>query len=88
MPGIELHWRTWDDESVLYEARSGDTHLLDRTTVLILRALADARQPLGAGALTAAIGQDRDLPPNPELRAYCERTVHQLLRLELIERAD
>jgi len=35
----QLHWRCWDEWSVLYQASSGDTHLLNTAAVELLRSL-------------------------------------------------
>lgn len=35
----QLHWRCWDEWSVLYQASSGDTHLLNAAAVELLQSL-------------------------------------------------
>lgn len=43
--GQQLRWRSWGDESVLYNDLSGDTHLLDDSAMFVLRLLQRASQP-------------------------------------------
>lgn len=40
IPGLALHHREWNDEFVLYNNLSGDTHLLDAGAMQLLRAVA------------------------------------------------
>lgn len=57
LPGQLLHHRSWDDEEfVLYNNLSGDTHLLDAATLETLQAL--ARGDAGVAALAALLGLD------------------------------
>lgn len=60
--GQQLRWRSWGDESVLYNDLSGDTHLLDDSAMLVLRLLQRAAQPeaLLADALCAEFDTDHD----------------------------
>jgi PqqD family protein of HPr-rel-A system len=44
-PGQRLAWRSWGDDSVLYNDLSGDTHLLDGATLQLLLALQAGAQP-------------------------------------------
>jgi PqqD family protein of HPr-rel-A system len=37
--GSELRWASWDAEEVVYDAASGDTHVLDPITALLLKRL-------------------------------------------------
>lgn len=39
-PAATLHWRDWDDESVVFHEQSGDTHRLNRVGASVLRLLA------------------------------------------------
>ena len=47
--GVKLSWRTWGDETVLFNGVSGQTHFIDAFSEQILREL--ERSPLSAGAL-------------------------------------
>ncbi|HID49119.1 MAG TPA: HPr-rel-A system PqqD family peptide chaperone [Chromatiales bacterium] len=37
--GFDLHWKSWDDEHVVYSDGSGDTHLLNDFGAFVLKAL-------------------------------------------------
>ena len=37
--GSELRWASWDAEEVVYDAASGDTHVLDPVTAFLLKRL-------------------------------------------------
>lgn len=47
----QFHWRSWDEWSVLYQAASGDTHLLNTAAVDLLRTL--QQTPASAEQLAA-----------------------------------
>jgi PqqD family protein of HPr-rel-A system len=61
IPGQALRHREWDDEFVVYNNLSGDTHLLDGSAMLLLRAV--AAEPGNAAALAerlrGALGLDQ-----------------------------
>ena len=61
VPGQALHHHGWDDEFVVYNNLSGETHLLDGGAMQLLRAVADAPGDTAALAarLAAALGLDQ-----------------------------
>lgn len=64
MPGLDLRYRTWDNEAyVLYNNLTGDTHLADAAAIEVLELLHGA--PAAAPALAQALGLD-DIPDNAE----------------------
>ena len=68
--GQRLAWRSWGDDSVLYNDLSGDTHLLDGATLQLLLALQAGAQPARA----------------PDAAEALADLLVQLERLALIER--
>lgn len=48
-----LHMRVWDTEAVIYDAASGNTHLLDQRAARVLAEL--RRAPAGTAALAQAL---------------------------------
>lgn len=54
LPGQALHYRAWDEEYVVFNNLSGDTHLLDGGAMQLLLAVAAA--PGGAAALGERLG--------------------------------
>lgn len=56
--GHELLYRGWDDEFLVYNHCSGDTHLLDGTVMRLLLALKAGPRP--GAELAASAGSDGD----------------------------
>jgi len=79
-------WRFWDDEYIVFNRGSGDTHLLDRlageTLRLIERAPADGRQ------LTHRIADVFDLEPDADLESHVEGLLGKFQALGLIQPAQ
>ncbi|WP_164932036.1 HPr-rel-A system PqqD family peptide chaperone [Janthinobacterium sp. 17J80-10] len=50
-----LHARTWDNEVVVYDAASGNTHLLDTVTARVLATVANT--PADATVIAQALSQ-------------------------------
>lgn len=64
MPGLDLRYRTWDNEAyVLYNNLTGDTHLADAAAIEVLELLHG--MPAATQALAHALGLD-DIPDNVE----------------------
>lgn len=77
LPGQRLHYRQWEQEAVLFNDLSGDTHLLDADALALLLAVRDGAADLAA--LRAALGADDDA--DDTLQAMLE----QLAAISLIE---
>ncbi|HKZ08189.1 MAG TPA: HPr-rel-A system PqqD family peptide chaperone [Methylomirabilota bacterium] len=69
--GSRLHWKHWDDEYVVFDEGSGDTHLLDPLAAEVLKALEE--QPADVPALLARLGFVDDREIEAHLRATLER---------------
>jgi PqqD family protein of HPr-rel-A system len=54
----QLHWRAWEDDVVLFDARSGETHLLNAVAAEVLKSLAESPADLGTLARRVAIHFD------------------------------
>lgn len=82
-PGQQLTHRGWQDEFVIYNNLSGDTHLIDGDALALLTQLRPA--PASIAALALAVGGD--LPPDD--RAALPDILHAMLesleRLYLVE---
>jgi len=81
-----LLWRDWSDESVVYNAASGDTHLFDvvqRTAVQCL-----ASRPLDESQLCEQLSARLQIPADDELAEYTRGLLHELQGLDLIEVVD
>jgi PqqD family protein of HPr-rel-A system len=77
-------WRHWDAEHIVFNGKSGDTHLLDDVSAATLRLLDRAMEP---NELSSALATELDVTVDQELRDYVDRAVHHLYALGLIERA-
>ena len=82
--GEGVRWRLWQDEAVVYNGRTGDTHHFADFAAWIFAQLA-------AGAATAteldrATAAAVELNAGADRRDTIERTLGLLARLELIER--
>lgn len=83
IPGQAVRHREWDGEYIVYNNLSGDTHLLDGSAMLLLRAVAAAPGDAAALAerLRGALGLDQQ--EVEEIPAVLD----QLAALSLIEAA-
>ena len=79
-----LHFRSWDDEFIVYNSLSGDTHLLGSTAAQILLKLQQASSTSTslAESLAALLHAERD----DEFVAQVEHILADLDTLALIER--
>jgi PqqD family protein of HPr-rel-A system len=81
--GCELSWRSWNDEYVVYNSGSGDTHLLDLLSAEILRKIEEA--PASARELENWIAGKAAADSPPEISGYVANVLLQLHSLALIE---
>ena len=60
--GVKLLWRSWDDEVVVYNVTSGQTHLLDAFSAAVLKEIEASPRTLEqlAGHFTESLDTDRD----------------------------
>jgi len=79
-----LHWRSWGDEHVVYNAGSGDTHLFNDFAALILRTLQEKTATLDELSQLCAASFKQDV--DEELNAQLNELLLELDRLGVIER--
>ncbi len=81
--GSSLLWRRWNDEYVVHNAGSGDTHLLDLLAGEVLKQLeassADAQE------LTQRVAAAVELPADVVLVQHIERLLADFDQLGLID---
>ena len=80
-----LVWRTWAHESVVFNPRSGDTHLLNLVEREGLSSLEAA--PLDADELTTELAHRLEIEPDDQLRRYAQNLIALLADLGLVETA-
>jgi PqqD family protein of HPr-rel-A system len=84
--GCELRWRRWDDEHLVYNCGSGDTHLLDSISAEILKKIGAG--PASPAELVVWLS-GRTAPDSfPEVSAYIADLLRQLHSLGLIEEVE
>ena len=71
-----LEWRTWGNESVVFDPASGDTHLLDAVAREGLACLDE--QPCDAAELASAMARRLDVPADAALELYAARLLARL----------
>lgn len=80
--GQTLQYRHWDDEYVLYNDLSGDTHLLGDTAIVLLTALRQG--PSTRAGLVDALRAEFDADP-ADLESEADELLPHLKRLYLID---
>lgn len=79
----ELHWRSWDDDVVVFNECSGDTHLLNLAGAEILRFLIE--RPANLGDLIDLLARRLDVEADEHLSAYIKSALVDFARLGLIK---
>jgi len=80
-PG-SLHMRAWDNEVVVYDATSGNTHLLDTTAARILATIANA--PADAATLAQALTELSHGTPGEQAHERVDAILAELAGISLI----
>jgi PqqD family protein of HPr-rel-A system len=81
--GGELIFRTWGDEVAVYDAVSGDTHLIDATAAQILQAL--QRSPSDVYTLAGLLAAQLQCEPGDELNQDIGSVLSDMAALSLVE---
>lgn len=81
-----LHYRLWENESIVYDSRTGDTHLLDIAAVNIMQEMGAA--PHNYQDLLKLIARMTDLEACDQPEGYLTQLLTDLLSLDLIERIE
>jgi PqqD family protein of HPr-rel-A system len=78
-----LIFRAWDDEVVIYNALSGDTHVIDATAAQILQAL--QQSPSDVQTLAQLLAVQLQCEPGDELNRDIESVLSDMAALSLVE---
>ena len=81
--GSELHWASWDEEEVVYDAGSGDTHVLDPITALLLKRLQSTSAK--TSELADLVAAELKVDSGDELLARVHRSLIGLRTLSLVD---
>jgi PqqD family protein of HPr-rel-A system len=80
---VNLLWRQWDDEYIVFDAVSGDTHLLNEVAAEVLRTL--SQHPCNALQLTHQVASRLRLESITEFPQNIEKLLGHLEALGLIQ---
>jgi PqqD family protein of HPr-rel-A system len=83
VPGQALRRRSWEDETVLYNDLSGDTHLLGLAANEALNALADG--PAGLATIAARLGTLFELGDAGAMGDTLATLLDELVQLGIVE---
>ena len=84
-PGAQYEWRHFEDESALFNSRSGLTHFVSAVGAEALGLLFE--QALSTEALTVRLMERCEIDDPAAFALQVERLIVQLCDLDLIERA-
>ena len=81
-PAVDLYWRHWDSDWVVFDVASGDTHQIDELTACALLCLEEG--PLDDEALVAEVAAATSLPEEA-IQPVLHGAVRELTRLGLVD---
>lgn len=73
---VSLQWRCWDDEFVVFDVGSGETHQLNPITAATLMML--ELSPADMDELISRVSHELMLAPDEQLRIAVNEAVHGL----------
>lgn len=80
---VSLHWRRWDDEFVVFDVGSGQTHQLSPLTAATLMMLEGAASDLAE--LSASVASELVIAEDAQLASAISDALHDLQTVGLIE---
>ena len=80
-----LHWKEWDGQYLLYEAASGDTHLMDEVGAAVFHCLIDSGG-LEEFPLFHRVAKLLELEPDDALLDQVKEILQRFARNRLFER--
>lgn len=82
----DLVTRRWGDETVVFDAGSGDTHLFDLVASEGLNCLLESN--LNEPELVKKLGKRLEIETDEQLRRYVQKLIEQLEAVGLLELSD
>ena len=79
----KLHWQKWEGEYIVYNATSGNTHLLNATAAQALKML--ERKPASVADISNQLTSSAGLNADEEVLQQVEALVANLDELGLVE---
>ena len=83
VPDVKLHWTQWGDEYVVYNTGSGDTHVLDPVSALLVQQITESSG--STAELCRRVAILLTLEATGEFQESLEQTLRRLDALGLIE---
>lgn len=80
------HVKTWDGETVVYNERSGQTHLLSLFAALLLTQMSKQREPASSSSLGGQLAAEMELERDAEFEQALAGSLDQFEHLGLTER--
>jgi len=80
---VELHWRDWGADSVVFEARSGQILQLDPLTAAVIGGVEE--QAIGIDDLARGLAADLGETDPAAMRSVVSRVIEQFERLGWLE---
>jgi PqqD family protein of HPr-rel-A system len=82
-PGCRLLWRSWESEHIVYNTGSGDTHLVDSISALLLKSLEPG--PLSEEDLASLVRHRVASDSHQDAATFARQLLEQFHALGLIE---
>ena len=79
----QLHWRRWDDEWVVFDVGSGQTHQMDTLTAATVMTLEAG--PLESAQLTASVAEELLIEAEPSFQHTLSGILDRLSAVGLVE---
>ena len=83
-----LHLKTWDDETVVYDEFSGDTHLLSSFAGEILSRLCQLRDPISAETIAYQLALELAIDRDASFDLALSTCLEEFQRLGMVERVE
>lgn len=80
-----LHWCCWDDEWVVFDVLSGETHVMDTLTAVTLMTV--KRSDLALADIAYRVAEDLLMSVDPSFLGAVNHTLNSLATVGLIEAA-
>lgn len=80
VPGVSLSWHDWPPHGVVFDAGSGNTHLLEEPAAQVLRAI--AARPRSDAELLDMVGADAT---DPTAKAWLTDLLDRFIALALVD---
>lgn len=85
-PATSLHWASWDDEYVVFDEGSGQTHQMDSVRAFILNTLSEKSRNFDD--LVSELASIPSLTASGQLNGLIEKVLNELCTHGLVEASN